>query len=163
MTAWLDIVKKHAKANPGKSLREFLPEAKAEYAKLKKSGKVNSGSMNHSKSGKRSRKHSGGSNLASSASDLAGSVGSLAGSVVSDVTKVTGDVVSGVGNVASGVVSTVGQGLTQARATLKGGKRRRRRASSRKSRSKSRSKSKSKSRSRAGGRKSRHRRSGKKH
>ena len=40
MTAWLDIVKKHAKMNKGKSLKEFLPDAKKEYDMLKKSGKI---------------------------------------------------------------------------------------------------------------------------
>ena len=40
MTAWLDIVKKHSKMNKGKSLKEFLPDAKKEYDMLKKSGKI---------------------------------------------------------------------------------------------------------------------------
>ena len=40
MTAWLDIVKKHAKMNKGKSLKEYLPDAKKEYDMLKKSGKI---------------------------------------------------------------------------------------------------------------------------
>ena len=40
MTAWLDIVKKHAKMNKGKSLIEYLPDAKKEYDMLKKSGKI---------------------------------------------------------------------------------------------------------------------------
>ena len=40
MSEWLKIVKKHAKLNPGKSLRDFLPAAKLEYQKLKASGKV---------------------------------------------------------------------------------------------------------------------------
>ena len=40
MTTWLDIVKKHAKMNKGKSLKDFLPDAKKEYDMLKKSGKI---------------------------------------------------------------------------------------------------------------------------
>lgn len=40
MVKWLDIVKKHAKLNPGKSLKEYLPHAKAEWDQLKKSGQV---------------------------------------------------------------------------------------------------------------------------
>lgn len=40
MSEWLKIVKKHAKLNPGKSLKEYLPVAQAEYKKLKASGKV---------------------------------------------------------------------------------------------------------------------------
>jgi len=40
MTAWLNIVKKHAKMNKGKSLKEYLPDAKKEYDMLKKSGKI---------------------------------------------------------------------------------------------------------------------------
>jgi len=40
MSEWLKIVKKHAKLNPGKSLKEYLPAAKEEYQKLKASGKV---------------------------------------------------------------------------------------------------------------------------
>ena len=40
MSEWLKIVKKHAKLNPGKSLKEYLPDAQAEYKKLKQSGKV---------------------------------------------------------------------------------------------------------------------------
>jgi hypothetical protein len=40
MSEWLKIVKKHAKMNPGKSLKEYLPDAKVEYQKLKASGKV---------------------------------------------------------------------------------------------------------------------------
>jgi hypothetical protein len=40
MSAWLDIVKKHSKLNKGKSLKDILPFAKAEYDALKKSGKV---------------------------------------------------------------------------------------------------------------------------
>ena len=37
---WLDIVKKHAKLNPRKSLRDYLPKAKVEWDQLKKSGQV---------------------------------------------------------------------------------------------------------------------------
>ena len=33
MTAWNDMVKKIAKGNPGKSLKEILPLAKVEYRK----------------------------------------------------------------------------------------------------------------------------------
>ncbi len=40
MSEWLKIVKKHAKLNPGKSLKEYLPDAQVEYKKLKQSGKV---------------------------------------------------------------------------------------------------------------------------
>lgn len=40
MSQWLKIVKKHAKLNPGKSLKEYLPDAQVEYKKLKQSGKV---------------------------------------------------------------------------------------------------------------------------
>lgn len=40
MVKWLDIVKKHAKLNPGKSLKEYLPQAKVEWDQLKKSGQV---------------------------------------------------------------------------------------------------------------------------
>lgn len=40
MSEWLKIVKKYAKLNPGKSLKEYLPDAQAEYKKLKQSGKV---------------------------------------------------------------------------------------------------------------------------
>jgi hypothetical protein len=40
MSEWLKIVKKHAKLNPGKSLKEYLPDAQAEYKKLKQAGKV---------------------------------------------------------------------------------------------------------------------------
>ena len=39
MSEWLKIVKKHAKLNPGKSLKEYLPDAQAEYKKLKQSEK----------------------------------------------------------------------------------------------------------------------------
>ena len=38
MSAWNDMVKKHAKANPGKSLKEILPLAKMEYRKTHKVG-----------------------------------------------------------------------------------------------------------------------------
>lgn len=40
MSEWLKIVKKHSKLNPGKSLKDFLPDAQSEYKLLKKSGKV---------------------------------------------------------------------------------------------------------------------------
>ena len=40
MSEWLKIVKKHAQLNKGKSLKEYLPDAKAEYDMLKKSGKI---------------------------------------------------------------------------------------------------------------------------
>lgn len=42
MSAWLNIVKKHTKLpkNKGKSLKEYLPDAKKEYDMLKKTGKI---------------------------------------------------------------------------------------------------------------------------
>lgn len=46
MSEWNDMVKKHAKANPGKSLKEILPLAKQEYRKTHKVGE-------HKKKGKR--------------------------------------------------------------------------------------------------------------
>ena len=31
---WLDVVKKHIKLNPGKSIKDLMPDIKAEYYKL---------------------------------------------------------------------------------------------------------------------------------
>ena len=71
MSEWLKIVKKHAKLNPGKSLKEYLPDAQAEYKKLKASGKVVlksavektkkvTGKLMHKKKHRKNKKQKGG-------------------------------------------------------------------------------------------------------
>jgi hypothetical protein len=58
---WLDVVKKHAKLNPGKSLKEYLADAQKEYASLKKQGKIDPPkNASGKKSGKKGKKHRGG-------------------------------------------------------------------------------------------------------
>ena len=91
MSAWNDMVKKHAKANPGKSLKEILPLAKMEYRKTHKVGvHKNKGTHRvHKKKGtrgvhKKKRQHGGsdgGSNGVMSDSDSA-PVGGAGGDVV---------------------------------------------------------------------------------
>ena len=56
MSEWLKIVKKHAQLNKGKSLKEYLPDAKAEYDMLKKSGKIVLKSSKSLKKNKRRKK-----------------------------------------------------------------------------------------------------------
>lgn len=61
---WLDVVKKHAKLNPGKSLKEYLGDAQKEYASLKKQGKIdppkNASQKKGSKKHKKGKKQRGG-------------------------------------------------------------------------------------------------------
>ena len=53
---WLDVVKKHLKLNPGKSLKDVMPAVKKEYYAIV--GKVNkSKKINHSKKSHKRKSH----------------------------------------------------------------------------------------------------------
>ena len=73
---WLDVVKKHAKLNPGKSLKEYLGDAQKEYASLKKQGKIdppkNGSQKKGNKKHKKSKKQRGGQDLMDVANDEGG-------------------------------------------------------------------------------------------
>ena len=49
---WLDVVKKHLKLNPGKSLKDIMPEVKKEYYSLTGTPK-----KHHKKSNKKKTVH----------------------------------------------------------------------------------------------------------
>ncbi len=94
MSAWNDMVKKHAKANPGKSLKEILPLAKMEYRKTHKVGvhKKKGTHRVHKKKGTRGahkkKRQRGGSGCGSDVSDgsvvSAGSNGTVTGADTAD-------------------------------------------------------------------------------
>lgn len=46
---WLDVVKKHIKLNPGKSIKDLMPEIKKEYYGLTKSEKTHHKKTHHKK------------------------------------------------------------------------------------------------------------------
>ena len=50
---WLEVVKKHIKLNPGKSIRDLMPEIKKEYYGLTKSKKVHHKKTHHKKTHRR--------------------------------------------------------------------------------------------------------------
>ena len=63
MSVWTDLVKKHFKNNPGKSLKEVMPMVQAEYNKTGKISHKKKGSTKRVRHKKRHRKrHHGGSN-----------------------------------------------------------------------------------------------------
>ena len=58
---WLDVVKKHIKLNPGKSIKELMPEIKKEYYALdsapKKAKATKKHKMKHHSTKKHKMKH----------------------------------------------------------------------------------------------------------
>lgn len=86
MTKWLDVVKKHAKLNPGKSMKEYLPHAKAEWDQLKKSGQVVVASASKAvKSVKIGGKHKGNKSEANDLSSVSQEQGQVAALIASSV------------------------------------------------------------------------------
>ena len=59
---WLDVVKKHIKLNPGKSIKDLMPEIKKEYYSLtgtpKKHHKKKTHHKKHHKKSRKTRKKS---------------------------------------------------------------------------------------------------------